>query len=250
MHALIRKNPATIAAAVIEPLGAKWLLVLHLLPGVLIGATFVLLAAVLRPTGAPANLALLLAMLMVALPVEVGYVRWIRRHGVSIGSVNMLPRRQAAPLISLLFIWSVVIYTLLAPVATGFQRMLFGWWPSWLQLGGLAEQLFQLEPVIVWTIVGLSLALNIAVPWVEELYFRGYLLPGMGRFGRWASLFNTAPFSLYHLWLPWEFLSRVVALVPTIYVVWWKRDLQISTWVHVLLNSTGSIGLLVLALTS
>ena len=139
---------------------------------------------------------------------------------------------------------------LLSLVAIGFQRMLFGWWPAWLQLGGLVEQLAQLDPIIVWTIVGLSLALNIAVPWVEELYFRGYLLPRMGRFGRWAPLVNTALFSLYHVWLPWEFLSRVVALVPTIYVVWWKRDLRISIWVHVLLNSTGSIGLLVLALTS
>src|SRR5207248_6882977 len=84
----------------------------------------------------------------------------------------------------------------------------------------------------------------VVVPWAEELYFRGYLLPRMGALGRWAPLVNTALFSLYHVWLPWEFFSRVVALLPAIYVVWWKRDLRVSIWVHMLLNSTGSIGLL------
>jgi membrane protease YdiL (CAAX protease family) len=107
-----------------------------------------------------------------------------------------------------------------------------------------------LDPAIVWTMVGLSLALNVVVPWVEELYFRGYLLPRMGALGRWAPLVNTALFSLYHAWLPWEFFSRVVALLSAIYVVWWKRDLRVSIWVHVLLNSTGSIGLLALAVNA
>jgi uncharacterized protein len=97
--------------------------------------------------------------------------------------------------------------------------------------------------------VALSLALNVAVPRVEELYFRGYLLPRMGHCGRWAPLVNTALFSLYHMWLPWEFFSRLAALLPAIYVVWWNRDLGVSVWVHVLLNSVGSIGLLVLALS-
>ncbi len=89
----------------------------------------------------------------------------------------------------------------------------------------------------------MSLVLNVAVPWVEEFYFRGYLLPRMGRFGRWAPLVNTALFSLYHVWLPWEFFGRLAALLPAMYVVWCKRGLAVSVWVHVLLNSTGSLGL-------
>src|SRR6266542_5079397 len=59
-----------------------WLaiLALHLLPGLLIGATFVLLARVLAAAGTPANLALLLAMLLVALPVELGGLLWLGRR--------------------------------------------------------------------------------------------------------------------------------------------------------------------------
>jgi uncharacterized protein len=249
----LTRDTAPLATA----LDGRSLLVLHLLPAVLIGAAFVLLARALEPSGAPANLALLLAMLVVTLPVELGYVLWHRQPGngastlmMPIAGAKALPRRQAVLLIALLFIWSLLGYTLLAPVATWLHQTLFGWWPAWLQLDGLVVNLSALDPAIVWTMVGLSLALNVVVPWAEELYFRGYLVPRMGALGRWAPLVNTALFSLYHVWLPWEFFSRVVALLPAIYVVWWKRDLRVSIWVHVLLNSTGSIGLLALALNA
>jgi hypothetical protein len=54
-----------------------WILALHLLPGLLIGATLVLLARMLAPSGTPANLALLLAMLLVAVPIELGGPLWL-----------------------------------------------------------------------------------------------------------------------------------------------------------------------------
>jgi uncharacterized protein len=48
----------------------------------------------------------------------------------------------------------------------------------------------------------------------EELYFRGYLLPRLYRFGIWAPLINISLFSLYHYWTPWGVLSRIVMLLP------------------------------------
>jgi len=89
-----------------------------------------------------------------------------------------------------------------------------GWWPTRLRLDSLALHLPNYERGLVWTIVALSLVLNVAVPRVEELYFRGYLLPRLGRCGRWAPLVNTALFSVYHVWQPWEFFSRLAALLP------------------------------------
>ena len=41
-------------------------------------------------------------------------------------------------------------------------------------------------------------------PVVEELYFRGFLLPRMERLGRWAPLVNATLFSIYHFWSPWQ----------------------------------------------
>src|SRR4051794_37753685 len=62
----------------VQPLGWTTLLALHLMPGALIGTAFVVFARLVAPFGTPANVALLLAMLFVALPVEVGTLVWLR----------------------------------------------------------------------------------------------------------------------------------------------------------------------------
>lgn len=62
-------------------------------------------------------------------------------------------------------------------------------------------------------------------------------------------LMNVVLFSLYHFWLPWDLFSRIVALLPMVYWVQWKRNFYIGILVHVLLNSLGTIGLLALVLT-
>ena len=44
---------------------------------------------------------------------------------------------------------------------------------------------------------------------VEEMFFRGYLLPRISRLGAWAPLVNTVLFSLYHLFTPWLNVGRI-----------------------------------------
>ena len=83
------------------------------------------------------------------------------------------------------------------------------------------------------------MATSIAAPIVEELYFRGYLLPRIDRFGAWAPLLNLVLFALFHLWTIWLTPVRVVALLPMVYLVWFKRSLYIGIIVHLLLNLVG-----------
>lgn len=64
-------------------------------------------------------------------------------------------------------------------------------------------------------------------PVVEELYFRGFLLPRISRLGRWAPLLNTVLFSLYHFFTPWQNPGRILALTPCITRCGGKRT---STW--------------------
>jgi membrane protease YdiL (CAAX protease family) len=91
------------------------------------------------------------------------------------------------------------------------------------------------------TLVGFA-ALNAVIgPVVEELYFRGWLLPRMSQLGRWAPLVNVVLFSLYHLWSPWQFLSRIAGVLPFTYAVWWKRNVLLGVVVHVALNTISVI---------
>ena len=76
---------------------------------------------------------------------------------------------------------------------------------------------------------------GLAGPIVEELYFRGYLLPRMGYAGRWAPLLHSFLFGLYHIWTPWMFLTRTLGMLPLVYAVRW-RNLNLAIIVHVLVN--------------
>jgi membrane protease YdiL (CAAX protease family) len=83
---------------------------------------------------------------------------------------------------------------------------------------------------------------------VEEMYFRGYLLPRISRFGAWAPLINTVLFSLYHFFNPFQIVSRTISFLPVVYAAWWKQSIFLSMTVHVLFNLATSVFELLLLL--
>lgn len=84
---------------------------------------------------------------------------------------------------------------------------------------------------------------------VEELYYRGYLLPRVSRLGKWAPLINTVLFSLYHFTSLWQNPSRIIAFLPMVYAVWWKRNIYLGILVHCALIVFNSLGILALFFT-
>ena len=83
----------------------------------------------------------------------------------------------------------------------------------------------------------LFLVLNgVAGPVVEELYFRGYLLPRIEYLKGWSAPVNVFLFSLYHFFSPWQNISRILAFLPLAYIVRLKKNIFLSMLVHCLLN--------------
>ncbi len=231
------------------------LLALYLAPGIIITIAFILIATFTYPLGIPASLALLVTWLVAGIPILLGILfheGWRRNGRWSLAGIVLytehLPLRSYLWLIPVLFFWAAITSTLAIPVAEGFRKVAFAWWPDWLVLSTFAQNLSHYSPGVLWAVVILSFAMNTVVPIVEEMYFRGYLLPRLGGLGRWAPLVNVALFSLYHFWLPWEFPTRIVTLLPIVYAVQWKHNIYISMLAHVLLNTVGSVGLLIMVL--
>lgn len=229
---------------------------LHLAPGLLATPAYIGLAPVVTGAGAPPALALLLVSLFVLLPVELGYLLYQgrRRNGrwAPAGVVLYrapLARRQYLLLVPALLVWSAVSSTLLTPLDEAIRQSLFAGLPDWFFATNFVQNLGQYSRESLVAVLLLSAVLNIAVPAVEELYFRGYLLPRMAGAGRWAPLLNVALFSLYHLWAPWDNPARIVALLPVVYAVWWQRNIYLSMAVHCALNTIGTLGLLALLIT-
>lgn len=230
-------------------------LFMHLGPGVVISAAFILLARLTESSGWPATLALLLTWVVAGIPLFLGimFYQGYRLNGSLTLKGILLNRqplavRQYAWLVPVLLVWTAVSSTLFYPLAELLRQSLFDWWPGWLDLSTFAQDPARYSNSIIWTIVALSAALNIVVPITEELYFRSYLLPRIPFAKKWTPLLNTALFSLYHFWLPWDFFGRIVTLLPVIYLVQRKQNVYLSIFVHCLLNSIGTLGLLAIVL--
>lgn len=71
-------------------------------------------------------------------------------------------------------------------------------------------------------------------PLVEELYFRGYLLPRMK--GRFAPLLHSFLFAAVHVFTPWMIITRTLGLLPLVFGVK-KKNIYVGIIVHILGNS-------------
>jgi len=153
------------------------------------------------------------------------------------------------PVMILVFL---VFFVVLAPIIQPYiVRTLFSWWPEQYNF-----QLILQDPSRVAGYQGIQILAPVYIllsgilgPLVEELYFRGYLLPRMDVYsGKWAPFLNTVLFSLYHFFSPWENLIRIIASYPMIYLVWKKRNIRFSIIVHIFVNTLGGIVMLFMIL--
>ena len=228
-------------ANVVEQLSVPTLVALHLVPGALVMVAFVLCAPLVKAAGFPPIAALLAAILFVLVPVELGIVlRAVRRDGAAAA----LPYRQRLALREWLWLFPVLIAA--AFVGFGVHRLvepwltahLFGWLPAWFVSPIPAGGVYDYSAASWIVTLGAFFVLNGVIgPVVEELYFRGFLLPRMERLGRWAPLVNATLFSIYHFWSPWQLIARILGIGPMVYAVWWKRNVYLGMAVHCALNT-------------
>jgi membrane protease YdiL (CAAX protease family) len=215
-------------------------LVLHLLPGALMVAFYLVAGPVVRGLGFPSLLAIYLTILFVLVPFELGYLFFrVRKDGSSLGSVVLyrepVPRVQFVALVLGLLVWSGIFYVLVyPPLDAFFIENAFSWLPESFFLAEDFARYSTTTLLITWVF---GMVANAVVgPVVEEVYFRGYLLPRISRFGAWAPMVNTVLFSLYHFFTPWQNVGRIVGLLPMVYAAWWKRSIYVSMGAHVLGN--------------
>ena len=154
-----------------------------------------------------------------------------------------VPRAKFVALVLGLLAWSAVFYVLIyPPLDAFFIKNMFSWLPKSFFLAEDFSQYSTAALLITWVF---GLVVNaIAGPVVEEVYFRGYLLPRISRFGAWAPLINTVLFSIYHFFTPWQNVGRIVGLLPMVYAAWWKRSIYVSVGAHVLGNVSVMVMLL------
>ncbi|MFI9411502.1 lysostaphin resistance A-like protein [Nocardia gamkensis] len=217
---------------------------LHLVPGVLIVAAYLLIAQpIVETIGYPAFMGWAIALCLVLIPLLAG-LAWLGRlhngrfslRGVLHYTDRPVPRGKLVAMVAALIAWMMVAGLTLAPlnnVCKGF----FGWLPyantgdsgnnTYLDMHGYSHSMLLTTMVICLPLTGISL------PLIEELYFRGFLLPRIAYLRGRAPVVNTVLFALYHFWSPWVFVSRVIFTFPGYWFAWRYEDIRLSIGMHV-----------------
>jgi membrane protease YdiL (CAAX protease family) len=215
----------------------------HLLPGLLALGVYVPATRLAAWLGLPPPFALFVTMLVVLIPYELAVLLHARKSGArSAPPQELIPYRRRlsaseyALLVPPLVAWAFFCFFVLAPHEERLvSSQLSPWLPAWL-LGANVSSAYPKGAWVATMLFGIAVN-GLAVPIIEELYFRGYLLPRIPLSSRWAPLLNAALFSLYHLFSPWQNLTRTAAVIPIAYAVSWKRSIHVGIAAHCLLNT-------------
>jgi len=217
---------------------------LHVLPGVLVTVAFFVLKPLLDSTGYPPLLAFLLAILLIDIP----FMLWVMLNegkklngSYSLEGVVLYREKISWKTFALVFLAAfVVVYILMmlvTPISSFLTENIFSWLPDWIFLEDQSQYQDYTQPVLV-VVFSLQLFITgIILPWVEELYFRGYLLPRISRFRMWAPLLGGLFFALYHVWQLFGFVTVFLIGTALGYIVWWKKDIRLSISMHVFTNA-------------
>jgi membrane protease YdiL (CAAX protease family) len=224
---------------------------LHLVPGVVIVAVYLVLAQPLvRALDLPSFLGWAVALTLVLFPLQLGLL-WLGRYRTGrytlrgvLGYLDRpVPRGRLVAMVAGLIVWFVAVSSALTVLDAAVYEAFFTWIP-FDDAGASATTYLDgnSRTVMIVTLAASIPFTGFSLPLIEEYWFRGFLLPRIAHLGAWAPVLSTVLFSLYHLWSPWVFLSRVIFFFPGPWFVWRKRDLRLSIGMHVgttLLMSTG-----------
>jgi membrane protease YdiL (CAAX protease family) len=210
--------------------------ILHLLPGILIGCFYLLARRSVVNMGYPSVIALILAYAFILIPVELGYLLYQGKKKTGrftlqgiISYRNSIPWWQYLVWVSIIVVATGAIFTLLKPAEVFLQERLFFWVPDInYGLDGNYSRKALIVTYSMFFIFGAVLS-----PLVEELYFRGYLLPRTK--GKFATLFHSFLFAAQHVLEPWRIITRTLGLLPLVFGVK-KKNIYIGIIVHILVN--------------
>jgi membrane protease YdiL (CAAX protease family) len=218
----------------------------HLFPGLAGTIAYIILTPIFLNKGYPAILGILIAAAVVILPIELGILLYqAKTNGGRYSLKDVVLYREPLPK------WQYVVIPLGLVIwgflATGITPLLdnliaeawFSWLPEWFFIFDLSQFSEYASSALMLTFIVGLIVNGFALPLVEELYFRGYLLPRLERFGKWAPFINLCLFSLYHFWTPWQTISRIIWMLPWIYTAWRKRNIYLIIITHCTANTLG-----------
>jgi membrane protease YdiL (CAAX protease family) len=217
-------------------------LILHIVPGMIISAVYILLSSVIVSSAIPRALLFYISGL-VLIPVAYAILKVGSPTGKAVDAIGNRekPAFWKTLLLGVLaFLWAGLMMTAFKQMNNYIESHFFSWMSDRFAIADYVinpERYSQNIRIITW-IVGILTTSTIA-PMVEEVYFRGYLLKELDQYKMGAVFMSALFFSFYHVFSPWMLFSRFIALLPMTYFVWKWKDIRIGMVAHILLNLVG-----------
>lgn len=218
-------------------------IMLHLVPGMINAVAYFLFVPIVTYYGFPNTVANYLMVLITLIPMQLGilFVTAHRKQG-TYNFLKLIPWLKKSRLkeylifIPIMAIWAIIISAVLSPLETRLLNNVFAFIPSNMVIDTYDASEISRNMIIFMVISGL-ITNGLLAPIMEEIYFRGYLLPRIDASKKKAVVLNAVLFSLYHFFTPWAFFSRVLMMIP---LYWWvakKENIRFSIIAHIIANS-------------
>ena len=221
----------------IKQMNLLQIILYHLLPGI---PVFVLAGLFAFGIGLPMTYSFILALVFGLIPVQL-LIIFITAKRQNAKFKDMIPFTEKMPLPKLV-LWALPCILLGWLTFWFFRGIEHSLWNNLFQ-GGIAAEAYieqAMDTGILWRTIILTYIFNgFLAPIVEEIYFRGFLLPRMNRLGKAAPAVNVALFSISHFFSPHEIITRILGILPFTYAVWFKKNIYIGMVVHCTLNLMG-----------
>ena len=235
------------ASAAWRPLGWPQTLAMNFGPAAIAFAAVLALAPLMARLGLPRYFSFTVAEALVLTPIELGLLlraahratgRWSLRALPSVLAYRRPLTRRVILLVPVLLVLGLAVLVAYMPVSSAISSGLTGIYPHWLIAANNAPAGFS-KVVLVSTLLATLAVDGVINPTVEELYFRGYLLPRLPVAGWSAIPVSAALFSMQHYWQPWNWLVIFGLQLGLTTLVVRLRCVRLGIVMHILTNSLG-----------
>jgi len=218
----------------------------HFYPGIAITLAYIWISRYLVDWGYPGLTALLVVELGVLAPIGMAHLaykgyqlngKFSLKHVISY--TQRLSTKQYLKWTLIGILGCLLIYVPMYPMGILIKEHVFYALPPWYFDPGFGTS--DLDLIAKVFLLGIFID-GIVGPVVEELFFRGYLLPRMAYLKNWAPIVNGVLFGLYHFWQPHNYLAIIGVGVVISYVVWKKKNVYLGIAIHCTLNVLGALG--------
>ncbi|MFX0106587.1 MAG: lysostaphin resistance A-like protein [Candidatus Hodarchaeota archaeon] len=218
---------------------------LHVITGILITLFLLFITPFLLAIGLTPEFGMLFGFIFIGEPIQLGYMLYLGRKknnkfslkGVILNQAPLLKGNYFLPILLVIAV-IFIISTITEPINVLLSNTTFSWLPYWLLN---SDPLFYTNSILIIQVIFVFQLIvdGVINPIIEELYWRGFLLPRLSRYGIYSVIINGFLIAIQHFWQIFNFALLIPVSLILSYIVYRYKSVYLSMITHCLINTIG-----------